>query len=63
VSETPFCRVTVTFSPTGTERLSVVPNWPCSCDGSSRVSIDARSQPSGRSKPDPVTVAQATPVD
>src|SRR5262249_50532140 len=39
VSETPFCSVNETSSPTGTERLNVVPSLPCSCDGSTRVSI------------------------
>src|SRR5262249_27516834 len=32
VIETPFCSVNETSSPTGTERLNVVPSLPCSCD-------------------------------
>ena len=63
VIETPFCNVTETSSPTGTERLNVVPSLPSSCDGSSRVSIAALSQPSGEVSPGAVTVAQATPLD
>src|SRR5215831_2933030 len=63
VIETPFCHVNETSSPTGTERLSVVPSLPCSCEGSTRVSIAALSQPSGASSPGAVMVAQPTPVD
>src|SRR5262249_54829571 len=47
VTARPFCRVAVTFSPTGTERLNVVPTLLCCCDGSTRVSIEVWSQPSG----------------
>src|SRR5262245_16287063 len=61
VIETPFCSVNETSSPTGTERLNVVPSLPCSCDGSTRVSIEVLSQPSGASNPGAVMVAQATP--
>src|SRR5260221_14683816 len=63
VIETPFCSVNETSSPTGTERLNVVPSLPCSCEGSTRVSIAALSQPSGASNPGAVMVAQPTPVD
>src|SRR5262245_43975468 len=63
VSETPFCSVSEISSPTGTERLNVVPSLPCSCDGSTRVSIECLSQPSGASNPGAVMVAQATPLD
>src|SRR5262249_33958604 len=63
VIETPFCSVSETSSPSGTERLNVVPSLPCSCDGSTRVSIEVLSQPSGASKPGAVMVAQATPLD
>src|SRR5215469_15924377 len=63
VIETPFCNVNETSSPTGTERLNVVPSLPCSCEGSTRVSIEVLSQPSGASNPGAVMVAQATPVD
>jgi hypothetical protein len=63
VIETPFCTVSEISSPTGTERLNVVPSLLCSCEGSIRVSIDVLSQPSGASKPGAVTVAQAIPVD
>src|SRR6516225_4094380 len=63
VIETPFCKVNETSSPTGTERLNVVPSLPCSCDGSTRVSIEVLSQPSGASNPGAVMVAQATPLD
>src|SRR6478672_2908152 len=63
VIETPFCSVNETSSPTGTERLNVVPSLPCSCEGSTRVSIAALSQPSGASNPGAVMVAQATPLD
>jgi hypothetical protein len=58
---TPFCSVIDTPSPTGTERLKVVPimlSWP----GSTRVSIDW-SQPSVDAIPGAFMVAQATPVD
>jgi hypothetical protein len=47
VTARPFCRVAVTFSPTDTERLNVVPTLLCCCDGSTRVSIEVWSQPSG----------------
>ena len=63
VIESPFCSVSATSSLTGTERLNVVPSLLCSCDGSTRVSIEVLSQPNGASKPGAVTVAQATPVD
>src|SRR6516165_9688087 len=63
VIETPFCHVNETSSPTGTERLNVVPSLPWSCEGSRRVSIAALSQPSGASSPGAVMVAQPTPVD
>src|SRR5262249_1649551 len=63
VIETPFCKVNETSSPTGTERLNVVPSLPCSCDGSTRVSIEVLSQPSGASNPGAVVVAQAPPLD
>jgi hypothetical protein len=42
VIETPFCHVNETSSPTGTERLNVVPSLPCSCEGSTRLSIEKR---------------------
>src|SRR5262249_47915732 len=60
VIETPFCSVNETSSPTGTERLNVVPSLPCSCEGSRRVSIAALSQPSGASSPGAVMVAEPT---
>src|SRR4051812_49103035 len=63
VTETPFSSVTDTSSPTGTERLNRVPSWPCSLEGSTRVSIAVWSQPSAEPKPGAVMVAQATPVD
>src|SRR5436190_12234153 len=63
VTDTPFCSVSATSSLTGTERLSVVPSLPCSCDGSRRVSIAALSQLSAVSSPGAVTFAQATPLD
>src|SRR5262249_14856383 len=63
VTARPFCQVAVRFSPTGTERLKVVPTWLCCCDGSTRVSIEVWSQPSGASSPGAVTVAQPTPLD
>src|SRR4029077_8864910 len=47
VTARPFCRVAVTFSPTGTERLNVAPTLLCCCNGSTRVSIEVWSQPSG----------------
>ena len=67
--ETPFSSVTDTSSPTGTERLSLVPSWVCSYAGSTRVSIAVWSQPSAEPKPSAesksgaVTVAHATPAD
>src|SRR5262249_24879529 len=63
VIETPLCQDNETSSPTGTERLNVVPSLPCSCGGSRRVSIAALSQPSGAWSPGAVMVAQPTPVD
>src|SRR5262249_16788393 len=63
VTARPFCQVAVRFSPTGTERLKVVPTLLCCCDGSTRVSIEVWSQPSGASSPGAVTVAQPTPLD
>src|SRR5262249_47976671 len=63
VTARPPCRVVVTFSPTGTERLNVVPTLLCCCDGSTRVSTEVWSQPSGNRNPSAVTVAQATPFD
>src|SRR6185295_7093316 len=59
-SARPFCRVSERLSPSGTERLKVVPTLPGSWDGSSRVSIEALSQASGKPV---VTFAQATPGD
>src|SRR6185295_11843291 len=47
-SASPFCRVSERLSPSGTERLKVVPTLPSSRDGSSRVSIEALSQASGK---------------
>src|SRR6266567_2486617 len=51
VIDTPFCSVSDTLSSIGTERLNVVPSLLCSCAGSTRVSIEVLSQPSGDSSP------------